>query len=94
MKHGHHVSSSARYASGRHSKAGKRRFLLSTYRPVVFVVRPSFPMMTITSSMMMIMMMSCLVDHVVAEVANQSNSGLQHSSVMIAHNIAYYMLSV
>ena len=39
----------------------------------VLVVRPSFPMMTITSSMMM--MMSCLV-----EVANQSNSGLQHSS--------------
>ena len=42
------------------------------------VVRPSFPMMTITSSMMM--MMSCLVDPVGAEVANQSNSGLQHSS--------------
>ena len=34
--------------------------------------------MTVTSSMMM--MMSCLVDHVCAEVANQSNSGLQHSS--------------
>ena len=43
------------------------------------VVRPSFPMMTITSSMMM-MMMSCLVDPLGAEVANQSNSGLQHSS--------------
>ena len=42
------------------------------------VVRPSFPMMTITYSMMM--MMSCLVDPVGAEVANQSNSGLQHSS--------------
>ena len=41
------------------------------------VVRPPFPMMTITSSMMM--MMSCLVDPVGAEVANQSNSGLQHS---------------
>ena len=38
----------------------------------------SFPMMTITSSMMM--MMSCLVDPVDVEVANQSNSGLQHSS--------------
>ena len=37
-------------------------------------------MMTITSSMMM--MMSCLVDHVGAEVANQSNSGLQHSSTL------------
>ena len=36
------------------------------------VVCPSFPMMTITSSMMM----SCLVDPVDAEVANQSNSGL------------------
>ena len=35
-------------------------------------------MMTITSSMMM--MMSCLVDPVSVEVANQSNSGLQHSS--------------
>ena len=42
------------------------------------VVRPSFPMITITSSMMVIM--SCLVDPVGAEVANQSNSGLQHSS--------------
>ena len=38
-------------------------------------------MMTITSSMMM-MMMSCLVDPVGAEVANQSNSGLQHSSTL------------
>ena len=37
-------------------------------------VRPSFPMMTITSTMMM--MMSCLVDPVGAEVANQSNSDL------------------
>ena len=37
-----------------------------------YVVRPSFPMMTITSSMMM----SCLVDPVGAEVANQSNPGL------------------
>ena len=46
----------------------------------VVVVRPSFPMMTITSSMMM--MMSCLVDPVSAEVANQSNSGLQHSSTL------------
>ena len=44
---------------------------------VVVVVRPSFPMTTITSSMMM---MSCLVDPVGAEVANQSNSSLQHSS--------------
>ena len=43
------------------------------------VVRPTFPMMTITSSMMM---MSCLVDPVGAEVANQSNSGLQHSSTL------------
>ena len=34
-------------------------------------------MMTITSSMMM---MSCLVDPMGAEVDNQSNSGLQHSS--------------
>ena len=42
------------------------------------VVRPSFPMMTITYSMMM----SCLVDLVGAEVANQSNSGLQHSSTL------------
>ena len=45
------------------------------------VVRPSFPMMTITYSMMM-MMTSCLVDPVGAEVANQSNSGLQHSSTL------------
>ena len=44
------------------------------------VVRLSFPMMTITSSMMM--MTSCLVDPVGAEVANQSNSGLQHSSTL------------
>ena len=36
-------------------------------------------MMIITSSMMM---MSCLVDPVGAEVANQSNSGLQHSSTL------------
>ena len=43
---------------------------------IVVVVRPSFPMMTITSSMMMMMMMSCFVDPVGAEVANQSNSGL------------------
>ena len=42
----------------------------------ITVVRPSFPMMTITSSMMM----SCLVDSVGAEVANQSNSGLKRSS--------------
>ena len=41
-----------------------------------------FPMMTITSSMMM--MMSCLVDPVCAEVVNQSNSGLQHSSTLVA----------
>ena len=47
---------------------------------ILYVVRPSFPMMTITSSMMM--MMSCLVDPVGAEVANQSNSGLQHSSTL------------
>ena len=39
---------------------------------VVNVVRLSFPMMTITSSMMM-MMMSCFVDPVGAEVANESN---------------------
>ena len=45
-----------------------------------YVVRPSFPMTTITSSMMM--MVSCLVDPVGAEVANQSNSGLQHSSIL------------
>ena len=44
------------------------------------VVRPSFLMMTITSSMMM--MMSCLVDPVGADVANQFNSGLQHSSTL------------
>ena len=43
-------------------------------------VRPSFPIMTITSSTMM--MMSCLVDPVRAEVANQYNSGLQHSSTL------------
>ena len=42
------------------------------------VVRPSFLMMTITSSMVLII--SCLVDPVGAEVANQSNSGLQCSS--------------
>ena len=42
------------------------------------VLRPSFPMMTITYSMMM--MMSCLADPVGAEVANQSNSCLHHSS--------------
>ena len=43
---------------------------------VVNVVRLSFPaMMTITSSMMIIMM-SCFVDPVGAEVANESNSGL------------------
>ena len=36
-------------------------------------------MMTITSSMMM---MPCLVDPVGAEVATQSNSGLQHSSIL------------
>ena len=47
---------------------------------ILYVVRPSFPMMTITCSMMM--MMSCLVDPVGAEVANQSNSGLQHSSTL------------
>ena len=41
---------------------------------IVNVVRLSFPMMTITSSMMM--MMSCFVDPVGAEVANESNSGL------------------
>ena len=46
------------------------------------VVHPSFPMMTITSSMMM--MMSCLVDPVGPDVANQSNSGLQHSSTFEA----------
>ena len=46
----------------------------------VVVVRPSFRMMTIISSMMM----SCLVDPVGAEVANQSNSGLQHSSTLRA----------
>ena len=47
------------------------------------VVLPSFPMMTITSSMMM--MMSCFVDPVGAEVANQSNSdmqAMQHSSTL------------
>ena len=43
------------------------------------VVCPSFPMMTIASSMMM---MSCLVDPVGAEVANQANSGLQHSTTL------------
>ena len=36
-------------------------------------------MMTITSSMMMT---SCLVDPVGAEVANQFNSRLQHSSTL------------
>ena len=44
------------------------------------VVRPSFPMMTITYSMMM--MMPCLVDPVGAEVANQSKYGLDHSSTL------------
>ena len=44
------------------------------------LVRTSFPMMTIISSIMM--MTSCLVDPVGAEVANQSNSGLQHSSTL------------
>ena len=51
--------------------------LYSSHPPVacvVNVVRLSFPMMTITSSMMM--MMSCFVDPVGAEVANESNSGL------------------
>ena len=48
----------------------------------IIVVRPSFPMMTITSSIMMMMMMSCLVDPVGAELANQSNSGLKHSSTL------------
>ena len=38
-------------------------------------------MMTITSSMML---MSCLVESVGADVANQSNSGLQHSSTFEA----------
>ena len=47
---------------------------------VLCVVRPLFPMMMITSSMMM--MMSFLVDSVGEEVANQSNSGLQHSSTL------------
>ena len=47
---------------------------------LLVVVRPSFPIMTITSSMMM--MMSCLVGPVGAEVANQSNSGLQHTRGM------------
>ena len=51
-----------------------------TIGDLFIVVRPSFPMMTITSSM--IMMMSCLVDPVSAEVANQSNSDLQHSSTL------------
>ena len=37
-------------------------------------------MMTITSSMMM--MMSCLIDPVGAEVANQSNSGMRHSATL------------
>ena len=37
--------------------------------------------MTITSSMMM---MSCLVDPVGAEVANQSNAGLYHFSTLRA----------
>ena len=45
-----------------------------------YVVRPSFPMMTITYSMMM--MMSCLVDPVGAEVANQFNSRPHHSSTL------------
>ena len=51
--------------------------LYTSYAPVacvVNVVRLSFPMMTITSSMMM--MMSCFVDPVGAEVANESNYGL------------------
>ena len=38
-------------------------------------------MMNITSSMMM-MMTSCLVDPVGAEVANQFNSRLHHSSTL------------
>ena len=37
-------------------------------------------MMTITSSM--VMMMSCFVDPVGAELANQSKSGLYHSSTL------------
>ena len=44
------------------------------------LVRPSFPMMAITSSMMMMIMM--LVGPVRADVTNQSNSGLQHSSTL------------
>ena len=50
------------------------------YQPVY--LSKKFPMITITSSMMM--MMSCLVDPVCAEVVNQSNSGLQHSSTLVA----------
>ena len=45
----------------------------------IVIVRQSFPMITITSSMMM---MSCFVDPVGTEVANQSNSGVQHSSTL------------
>ena len=55
------------------------RHLYTSHPPVacvVNVVRLSFPMMTITSSMMMMMMMFCLVDPVGAEVANESNYGL------------------
>ena len=52
--------------------------------PCETVVRPSYPMMTITYSimMMMMMMMSCLVDPVGAEVAIspiRACSTLQHS---------------
>ena len=53
------------------------RHLYTSHLPVacvVNVVRLSFPMMPITSSMMM--MMSCFVDPVAVEVANESNSGL------------------
>ena len=60
------------------------RHLYTSHPPVacvVNVVRLSFPMMTITSSMMM-MMMSCFVDSVGAEVANESNSGLYRSSTV------------
>ena len=56
--------------------------IIELNKPTTTVVRPSFPMMTMTPSMMM--MVSCLVDPVGAEVYNQSNfySGPQHSSTL------------
>ena len=51
---------------------------------ISLLVRPSFPMMTITYSMITTMM-SCLVAPVCVEVANQSNLSLHHSSPHLRH---------